>query len=74
MLLSALHEAMFTCIKVGQLSDKPQLYQPLATKIQQLCNWLQRRASSGLNEQDSESHEGVWSGGQVWQSVASIAP
>ena len=61
----ALEEAAFSCVRVGQLGESPQVYQPLANKLQQIVEWLRGRAKSGLEQQGRDRFEGVWSGTQA---------
>jgi len=66
--LQSLEEAQAACLRVGQLGDRPDIYGPLAQRLEQVASWLKQRASVGLKEQGRDRMEGVWSGQQVHSS------
>lgn len=61
----ALEEAQAACLRVSQLGERPDVYGPLAQRLQHVADWLRQRASVGLRDQGRDFFEGVWSGQQV---------
>ena len=61
----ALEEAQAACMRVSQLGERPDIYSPLAQRLQHVSDWLRQRASVGLKDQGRDFFEGVWSGQQV---------
>ena len=61
----ALDEAQAACSRVSQLGERPDIYGPLAQRLQLVADWLRQRASVGLKDQGRDFYEGVWSGQQV---------
>lgn len=62
-----LDEAQAACLRVSQLGERPDIYGPLAQRLQHIADWLRQRASVGLKDLGRDTWEGVWSGQQVYQ-------